>query len=177
MASGEWLTPTRGSGIAAYGGAVTICGIVWTRTRGAQSVRKIAAWLTAIEGALLLDMIADGRWILHQLFVNIARNHYEYGLRRLPQVILVTFLLMIVFVSMYSSLRILRARIGALLAVWGVVLSLATWCIEVISLHQVDSVLYYQVWKFMVVSFVWIAECLMTSVGILFESRRISTAI
>ncbi len=66
-------------------GAVTSCGIVWARAKGAQSVRKIAAWLTAIESVLLLDMILDGRWILHQFFVNIAQNQHEYGLRRSPQ--------------------------------------------------------------------------------------------
>jgi hypothetical protein len=176
IANGEWLTPTRASGIAAYGVAVTSCGIVWARASGARSVRKIAAWLTAIESLLLLDMIVDGRWILHQLFVDIAQNKHEYGLRRLPQVILVTFLLAILFVSLHFSLRLLRAKPGALLAVSGALLSLITWCIEVVSLHQVDTVLYHQVWRFMVVSFVWIAGCLMTSVGILFELRHANAA-
>jgi hypothetical protein len=177
IANGEWLTPTRASGMAAYGVAVTSCGIVWARARSARNVRKIAAWLTAMESVLLLDMIVDGRWVLHQLFVNIAQNQHEYGLRRLPQVILVTFLLAILFVSLYFSLRLLRAKIGALLAVSGALLSLITWCIEVVSLHQVDAVLYHQVWRFMVVSFIWIAGCLMTSAGILFESRRANAAI
>jgi hypothetical protein len=177
IANGEWLTPTRASGIAAYGVAVTSCGIAWARARGARNVRKIAAWLTAIESVLLLDMIIDGRWVLHQFFVNTAQNRHEYGLRRLPQVILITFLLAILFISMYFSLRLLRAKTGALLAVSGALLSLITWCIEVVSLHQVDAVLYHQVWRFMVVSLVWIAECLMTSVGILFESRRTNAAI
>ncbi len=91
--------------------------------------------------------------------------------------ILVTFLLAILFVSLYFSLRLFRAKPGALLAVSGALLSLITWCIEVVSLHQIDAVLYHQVWGFMVVSFVWIAGCLMTSVGILFESRRANAAI
>ncbi len=176
IASREWLTPTRASGIAAYSIAATSCGIVWVRTRGSQSARKIAVWLTAIESVLLFDMIVDGRWILHQLFVNIAQNQHEYGLRRLPQVILVTFLLAIFFVSLYFSLRLLRAKPGALLAVSGALLSLITWCIEVVSLHQVDAILYYPVGKWKVVSLVWIAGCLMTSVGILFELRRPNAA-
>jgi hypothetical protein len=177
IANGEWLTPTRASGMAAYGVAATSCGIVWARASGVRNVRKIAAWLTAIESVLLLDMIVDGRWVLHQLFVNIAQNQHEYGLRGLPQVILVTFLLAILFVSVYFSLRLLRAKIGALLAVSGALLSLITWCIEVVSLHQIDTLLYHQVWRFMVVSFIWIAGCLMTSAGILFESRRANAAI
>jgi hypothetical protein len=177
IANGEWLTPTRASGIAAYGVAVTSCGIVWGRARSARNVRKIAAWLTTIESVLLLDMIVDGRWVLHQFFVNIAQNQHEYGLRRLPQVILVTFFLAIFFVSLHFSLRLLRAKPGALLAVSGALLSLITWCIEVVSLHQVDAVLYHQVWGVMIVSLVWIAGCLMTSVGILLESHRANAAI
>jgi hypothetical protein len=175
IASGEWLTPTQASGIAAYGFAVTSCGIVWARTRGSQSVRKTAAWLTAIESVLFLDIIVGGRWRLHQSFVDIAQNHHEYGFRRLPQVILVAFLLVILFVCLYFSLRLFRTKRGVLLAISGALLSLITWCIEVVSLHQVDAILYHQVWKFMVVSLVWIAGCSMTSVGILFESRRANT--
>jgi hypothetical protein len=177
IANGEWLTPTRASGIAAYGVALTSCGIVWTRAKGARSVRKIAAWLTAIEGVLLLDMIVDGRWILHHFFVNIAQNKHEYSLRRSPQVILVTFLLAILFLSLYFSLRLFRAKTGALVAVSGASLSLIIWCIEVVSLHQIDAVLYHHVWRFMVVTFIWVAGCLMTSAGILFESRRANAAI
>jgi len=122
-------------------------------------------------------MIVNGRWILHQFFVNIAQNKHEYSLRRSPQVILVTLLLAIFFLSLYFSLRLFRAKTGALLAVSGTLLSLITWCIEVVSLHQVDAVLYHQVWRFMVVSLVWVVGCLMTSVGILFESRRANATI
>jgi len=177
IAIGEWLTPTRASGMAAYGVAVTSCVIVWTRARRARKIRKIAAWLTAIESVLLLDMIVDGRWVLHQFFVNIAQNQHEYDLRGSPQLIVVTLLIGILLVSLSFSLRFLRARIGALLAVSGVLLSFITWCIEVVSLHQIDALLYHQVWRFMVVSFIWIAGCLMTSAGILFESRRADAAI
>src|ERR1700733_5096822 len=176
IANEEWLTPTRASGIAAYGVALTNCGIVWARAKGARRVRKIAAWLTAIEGFLLLDMIVDGRWILHQFFVNIAQNKHEYSLRRSPQVILVTFLLGILFLSLYFSLRLFRAKTGAFVAVSGASLSLIIWCIEVVSLHQVDAILYYPVGRWMVVSLVWIVACLTTSVGILLEERRANTA-
>ncbi len=122
IANGEWLTPTRASGMAAYGVAVTSCGIVSVAGQKRTERPKIAAWLTAIESVLMLGMIVDGRWVLHQLFVNIAQNQLDYGLRRLPQVILVTFLLAILLVSVYLSLRLLRAKIGALLAVLGALL-------------------------------------------------------
>jgi len=171
IASEEWLTPTRASGIAAYGIAVTCCGIAWARTRGARTVSRIAAWLTAIEGILLLDMIFNWRWILHQLFLDFAQRWHEYQLRRLPQVIVVAMLIGILLVGLSSALRLFWERIGMLLAVSGALLSLVTWCIEVVSLHQVDAVLYHPIGRLMAVSIVWIAACTMTSVGILIESR------
>jgi hypothetical protein len=91
VANGEWPTPTRASGMAAYGVAVTSCGIVSVAGQKRMERPKIAAWLTAIESVLMLGMIVDGRWVLHQLFVNIAQNQLDYGLRRLPQIILVPF--------------------------------------------------------------------------------------
>lgn len=176
IASGEWMTPTRASGIAAYGIAVACCGIAWARTRGERTVSQIAAWLTAIEGSLLLDMIFNGRWILHQLFLDFARRWHEYELRRLPQVIVVAILIGMLLVGFFSALRLFRARIGALLAVSGALLSLVTWCIEVVSLHQIDAALYQPIGKLMAVSLLWIASCTMTSVGILIESRPTNVA-
>jgi hypothetical protein len=110
IANGECLAPTRASGIAAYGVALTTCGIVWARAKGVQSVRKIAAWLTAIEGVLLLDMIVDGRWVLHHFFVNIAQNQHEYDLRSFPQLIVVTILVGILLVSLFFSFRLLSNK-------------------------------------------------------------------
>jgi hypothetical protein len=59
---------------------------------GSKGVAKLAAWLTAIESVLLIDMIANGRWMLHGLFVSAAQRRNEYDLRRLPQSILVAIL-------------------------------------------------------------------------------------
>jgi hypothetical protein len=167
IASGEWLTPTRSVGIAAYGVAVACCGTASALTRGERTVSRIAAWLTAIEGILLLDMIFNGRWILHQLLLDFAQRWHEYELRRLPQVIAVAMLAEILFIGLFVALRLLQESIGTLLAVLGALLSLVTWCIEVVSLHQVDAVLYHPIGSLMAVSFVWIAACTMTSVGIL----------
>jgi hypothetical protein len=176
IASGEWLTPTRAVGIAAYGIAVTCCGIAWARTGSEHTVSRIAAWLTAIEGILLLDMIFNARWILHQLLLDFARRWHEYELRRLPQVIVVAMLIGILLIGFFSALRLFRARIGALLAVSGALLSLVTWCIEVVSLHQIDAALYHPIGKSMAVSLLWIAACTMVSVGILIESRPANVA-
>ena len=66
------------------------------------------------DNGVLLDIVFDGPWILHQFLVNIAQNQNEYDLRGIPLVILVTLLLVILFVSLYFSLRLFRAKIGAL---------------------------------------------------------------
>jgi urea transporter len=68
--------------------------------------------------------------------------------------------------------RLYRARIGAILAVSGALLSLVTWCIEVVSLHQVDAILYHPVGNLMAVSLGWVLASLLTSVGILIDARQ-----
>jgi hypothetical protein len=128
--------------------------------------------LAAIESLLLIDMIINGRWMLHDMLDNAAQHRHEYDLRRLPQFVVVAFLVGILIVGLLCAVRLYRARIGALLAVSGALLSLVSWCIEVVSLHQVDAILYHPVGELVVVSFVWILATLMTSVGILIDSRQ-----
>jgi hypothetical protein len=130
----------------------------------------LAPSLTAIESLLLIDMIVNGRWMLHDMFVNAAQRRNEYDLRRLPQSILVAILVAILFAGLLFTFRLYRSRIGALLAVSGALLSIVSWCIETISLHQVDAILYCLIGKVVAISFVWIVACLLTSVGILIDS-------
>lgn len=170
MPIGEWFTPTRGSGIVAYGVAVTSSGIAWARSRALQRSARIASLVTVIEGALLFDMLIDGRWMLHQLLIDHAVREQEYVLRRAPQSIAVAILVGLLLVGLLCALRSFRTRIGALLAVSGVLLSLFSWCIEVVSLHAIDAILYHPVGKIMAVSIVWILACSMTSIGILIAS-------
>jgi len=100
-----------------------------------------------MEGVLVLDMIVDGRWILHQFLIDIARLSYRYCATpaRIRRATVTTGDLSYLspcdtFVSLYFSLRLLRAKPGALLAASGALLSLITWCLEVVSLHQIDAV-------------------------------------
>jgi hypothetical protein len=172
IASEEWLTPTRATGIVAYGVAMTCCGIAWARTRRLRNVSQLAALLTAIEGALLLDMIFNWRWMVHQQLMNLAQRWQEYDMRRSPQRIAIAILAALLLVGLVSALRILRGRAGALLAVSGVLLSLVLLCTEVVSLHAVDHILYHLLGPWMLVSLVWILAGVMTSVGILFDARQ-----
>jgi hypothetical protein len=55
-----------------------------------------------------------------------------------------------------------------------VLLSLVLWCIEVVSLHAVDHVLYHLLGPWMLVSLVWVFAGLATSVGILIDARQVN---
>jgi hypothetical protein len=172
IASEEWLTPTRATGILAYGVAMVCCGIAWARTRRLRTISQLAALLTAIEGALVLDMVFNWRWMIHQELMDLAQRWNEYEIRRSPQQIAIVILAVLLLVGLISALRVLRGRAGALLAVSGVLLSLVLWCTEVVSLHALDHVLYHSLGPWMVVSLIWVFAGLMTSVGILVDARQ-----
>jgi hypothetical protein len=173
IASEDWLTPTRATGIAAYGVAMTCCGIAWAKSRSLRPVSQLAALLAVIEGVLVLDMIFNWRWILHQLLMDLAQRWNEYDLRRSPQRIAIVVLTVLLVLGVIAAVRVLRGRTGALLAVSGVLLSLVLWCVEVVSLHAVDHLLYHQLGPWMAVSLVWVIAGLATSVGILYDARQV----
>ena len=175
IASGDWFNPTRATGLAAYGAALVCCTIAWVRTRMRTRMRtkgRLALWLMGIEGVLLLDIVFNWRWMLHGLVGGYAQSHHEYEQRRLPQVIALVILAGLLLIGLIAVLRMFRKRVGALLAVSGALLSLVTWCVEVVSLHAVDHVLYHTVGSVMAVSLLWILACVMTSVGVLVDARQ-----
>ena len=174
IASEEWLTPTRATGIIAYGIAMVCCGLAWARSRRLRTNSQLAALLTAIEGALVLDMVFNWRWMIHQQLMNLAQSRNEYEIRRSPQLIAIAILAVLLLVGLLAALRVLRGRAGALLAVSGVLLSLVLWCTEVVSLHAMDHILYHPLGPWMIVCLVWVFAGLMTSVGILLDARQAS---
>jgi uncharacterized membrane protein len=117
-------------------------------------------------------MVFDLRWRLHQFFVDFATQKHEYGLRKLPQEIVITLLVGLLLFSLLAARRLFRDAAGARLAASGVLLSVILWCVEVVSLHAVDHILYHLIGKWMVVTVLWILACLMTSIGILMVSRH-----
>jgi hypothetical protein len=170
ITSGEWLNSTRAMGLAAYGTAATCCAITWIRTKARHGASQLAAAFTFIESALLLDMVFNLRWKLHQFLMDFAMQKHEYDLRRLPQVIVLTLLGGLLLFGLLAARRLFRDRVGARLAVSGILLSVILWCVEVVSLHAVDHILYYSIGHWMVVSALWILACLMTSIGMLMVS-------
>jgi hypothetical protein len=168
ITSQEWLNPTRAIGLAAYGAALSCCGVAWIRTK-ARRVSQLAAVLMLIESALLLDIAFSWRWMLHDVIGGFAQRHHEYGVRRLPQEIALSILGGMLLLGLIVIWRLFHGRAGARLAVSGVVLSLFVWCIEVVSLHAVDHLLYHSLGRVMAVSLLWILSCAMTSIGILLD--------
>jgi len=86
-------------------------------------------------------------------------------------------LLVLLVVGLLAIRRLSGGRPGASLAVSGALLSLILWCIEVVSLHQVDHILYHSLGGLMAVSLLWILASLMTSIGILLDSSRDRRAV
>jgi hypothetical protein len=185
--SEEWLSPTRASGLLAYGTAVVCCAIAWRRSQVREKLRekpqakaqrpasRLAAVLMFIDAVLLFDMAFNWRWMLHGLFGAIAQSHHEYDQRRGPQEIALVLLAGLLLTGLFAVLRTFRNRMGALLAVSGVWLSVISWCVEVVSLHAVDHVLYHPLGPCMVISLVWVLACTMTSVGVLADAQRFKT--
>lgn len=173
ITSGAWLTPTRASGLAAYGTAVICCGIAWLKANNRRKDSQLAASLTVIEAALLLDIIFNWRWVLHGFAIGLAKRAHDYAFRSTPQELLDTLLFILLLFGWVSVFRKFPGRIGALLAVSGVLLSVGVWCVEVVSLHAVDAILYHLSGKVMVVSFLWILAAMMVSVGVLIDSRKL----
>jgi hypothetical protein len=173
ITSGDWLSPTRATGLAAYGTAVTCCAIAWLRTRARGTDARLPAVLTLMESALFLDIAFNWRWMLHQIFMDLAVRAHEYDVRRLPQTIVLLCLGGLLIFGLVRAWWFFRGRPGALLAVSGALLSLVVWCTEVVSLHAVDHVLYHLMGNVMTVTLLWVSASLVTSVGVLIDSRQI----
>jgi hypothetical protein len=171
IASLIWIGPTQGSGEVAYGSALICCCIAWLRAKAGGRTKRLAAALMILEGALLFDMFFNWRWKLHQSLMDLAIRNHDYSQRRSPQVIVVALLVFALLSGLIFAWRSFRHRGMTLLAVSGALLSLVLWCVEVVSLHYVDHVLYYSLGGFMSVSLLWLVACSMTSIGILLDPR------
>jgi hypothetical protein len=133
---------------------------------------QLAALLTIVEGFLLLDLIFNWRWILHDLLQDQAIRWKLYACRSWLQTMALGILAVLLFTGLLTAWRQLRRRVGAFLAVFGGLLSLVLWCTEVISLHAIDHILYHRIGELTIVSFDRVGVCLITAGGILVEGSR-----
>lgn len=163
------LNPTQLIGLSTYSFAFVCCVIAWIGGRGLPPLRRIAALLALLEAALLLDMVFSGRWLLHDWLEREANARGLYAMRAGLQSAALCFLGVCTAVGIAWTLWPLRGEPGASLAACGGILSLGTWCVEVVSLHAVDRVLYRTFDGVMHVTLIWIACALMTGAGVLWD--------
>lgn len=170
----ELPNPTRVIGLISFSSAVMFCGVAWIRNRGQLRASRLPMILAAFNGLLLLDIVLDERWRLHDLLEEEAISHNLYAQRSGPQLFALALLTASAVAGIVLAVTRLRDRVGAAMAICGAILSLGCWCVEVVSLHAVDILLYTSVKGIMPVSLIWIASSLMSGLGMLWESRALS---
>jgi hypothetical protein len=149
------------------------CAIAWARYRGSSHLKRLAWVLVVLEVGLFLDMVFSVRLHLHNLLEGEAIRENLYAQRFGPQLAALIILGAAAAAGIGLTWLRFRGRAGAVIAVWGAILSLSCWCAEVISMHTIDAVFYYTIDGVMMVSLCWVACSLMTSLGILWDSRAV----
>jgi hypothetical protein len=143
----------------------------WMQRREMRS-RRYLRWVGVVQFLLLLDIVFDWRWTLHDLLAGDAKAHKVYTERRPYQVIVLELLAAALLCGAAYVLFRMRRRPGAGLSVTGTLLSVGLWCEEVVSYHYADKVMYAGIGPLMVVAYLWIGLCFMTTAGIVMEARR-----
>jgi hypothetical protein len=167
----EWLSPTRVTGLTAFGVSSIVCAAGWAHCRKRHAPGRLFALLAGAQLGLLLDMAFDWRWKLHDWWGRGALAFGVYDQRRLPQVLALAALLAAMILASVSIFRRFGHRAGAATAATGTTLSAGLWCGEVISYHYLDRVLYHLVGSVMVIGFVWVSLTLITCLGVWLEAR------
>ena len=162
----EWLNPVKASGIAAYFIASASCMAAAIKAVD-KRISRLAAVLAILHVALLLDIAFDWRWRIYDWLRGQAVAHQWYEQRHWPQVATLATLAAVLFAGVAIARRRYPSPPGAALALEGTLVSIGCWSMEVISLHMTDSMLYHRTGPFMVITFIWLLGCLMTSAGIL----------
>jgi len=172
VADHEWLSPTRTAGLTAYTASLLACVWRWAKCREVDASRGLYAMLALVQFCLLLDMAFNWRWKLHDLGVRAAAKLGVYDLRRAPQLLMLLALALVLALLSALIFYKFRRRIGAALALAGTMLSVGLWCLECVSLHAVDRVLYSMVGAVMKVTLAWIFLALVTCLGLWLDGLK-----
>jgi hypothetical protein len=164
--SPNWYSQTSVTGMVSFATAGISSGIAWCRGRRSADVARLAAWITIFEVFLFLDIVFDWRWKLHAHLMQFAIDHARYGQRRIVQTAALVLLAAFTITCVTAVARKLRSNTGAMIAASGAFLSLVCWLVEVISLHEVDIILYHKIGGFMMIASIWLVLGVMTAVGI-----------
>jgi len=163
----EWLNPVRASGMAVYLIAAALCGVAWVRARRDKQVARLAVILGILNLGLFFDIAFNWRWKLHDLLQGQAMADQWYNQRHWPQVESLAVLGGLLLIGIGVVGRRFSSTPGVVFAIWGALLSIGVWSTEVISLHATDMVLHYSIGPLMIINFLWVLACTMTSIGIL----------
>jgi uncharacterized membrane protein YhdT len=165
------ITLTRKVGLSSFGIALLCSGSAWLRLlRHARRSAWLAALLVLAEGFFFLDMIYGWRWLLHDRLQQGFEVRGLYGQRHWFQIACLVLLGVVLIFSFRAVLRKLRGRAWARLAACGLFLVIGCWCVEVISLHATDHVLYSMGGGMMTVAYLWVLASLLTAIGILADA-------
>jgi hypothetical protein len=163
-------TRTSVAGLLSFGIAALSSGIALFRLRNVAAVAWPAAWIAALESLLMLDMAMDARWALHGNVMQFALRRGFYAQRHGIQIAGLTILFAILLFGAAIITCRLRSMPGAIVAAWSALLALTMWCVELVSLHEIDAVLYHKVGGFMVIAFVWMILGATTAISIQLEA-------
>jgi len=173
VASYEWFSPTRITGLTAYTCAMVACAVESVKCRRAGVPFRVFTILTGIQFVLLLDMAFDWRWKIHEFWMREALDLKLYDQRRPPQLLALAALGLILVLGCVLVWRQFRQRPGVSLALTGSLFSVELWCCECLSYHFVDVVLYRTVGKLMAITLVWIGLAAVTCLGAWMDGREI----
>jgi hypothetical protein len=146
-----------------------------SRRQESHSGWPVLVSLTVLQSALLVDMLFDLRWLLHNMLSSEFQVHHFYNRRVGPQHLALLLVAAAVSIGVWLLLQSLRGRRGAQLACCGMVLWISTWFVEVISLHSMDVFLHLSLAHVNVRDVVWIVSSIMISYGVLLDFRRAPT--
>lgn len=169
----EWFSPTRATGIVADSASLLACGWGWWNSRKRSVSYRPFALLAIVQFFLVLDMVFNLRWMLHEFGMQVSTHLRLYSLRRSPQLLVLILILLLAVVICILILRRFRSRIGLGVAAISTFLSFGLCCCESISYHYVDLVLYHFVGKIMMVALLWVSFALITCLGAWMDSAKI----
>jgi len=153
---------THGIGFLGSAAAFAACAYAWEKTAQKR------AWLTLaiVQFVLLLDLVFNWRWELHDRAVAFAMADNVYDERRWPQKIVLALIFVTMIVLTLRLWRHFQRRAGLTIAVVATVLSVALRISELISWHKADAILHYQIADAMVVNYLWFVLGLAAVAGV-----------
>jgi hypothetical protein len=162
----EWFSITRTIGLIAYTVSFAACLLCWIRSTETRAKASILPLLAGVQLTLLLDMIFDLRWRVHEFWMRQAMADGLYGERRGPQFLTLAGLAILLAIFAIFLFMRFRSSKGLRLAIFGTTLSVGLCFGEAVSYHNADRVLHASIGGAMVVSFLWCGLSAFTCIGL-----------